>query len=216
MKVVVIGATGAVGRALVAELAGDARVGEIVALARRPVEAPRTRHVPLAGLDVPPEAIPEGARVAFCALGTTIAKAGSEAAFRAVDHDLVLAFARACRARGVEAFHVVTALGADAGSRVFYSRVKGEAERDLEALAFPTLCFYRPSLLVAEREERRAGERAGILVARALRAVLPAKWRAIPAATVARAMARHALAGAHPGAHRHESAELWALAGATP
>lgn len=143
--------------------------------------------------------VPTGTDAAFCCLGTTIKAAGSQAEFQRVDHDLVLAFAKACRDAGVPQLHVVSAAGADPSSRIFYSRVKGEIERDLQALGFPTLGLYRPSLLDGERAQPRTGERIGLAVARALRPLLPAGTRPVPAAVVARAMLARAQAG-EPGA----------------
>ena len=205
-----MGGTGLVGRALLRQLAADPAFAPVTALGRRPAGVPGVRDVQV---EAPRAAdVPEGAEAAFCCLGTTIRKAGSEEAFRAVDHGLVLAFARACRERGVRQFHVVSALGADAGSRVFYNRVKGEMERDVRAVGSPVACVYRPSLLLGERAESRPGERVGILAAKALRPLLPLKWRGIPAEVVARAMARRAK-DAPEGFHVHGSDELWRLAG---
>jgi uncharacterized protein YbjT (DUF2867 family) len=209
---VVVGGTGLVGRALLAELAADASFGRVTALARRPAEVPprvEARVLDLATLE--PEEMPP-ADAGFCCLGTTIKVAGSQEAFHAVDHGLVLRFARACHDSGVSSFHVVSALGADPGSRVFYNRVKGEMERDVAALGFPTLCVYRPSLLLGERQEKRPGERVGTAFAKALRPLIPATYRGVQAEVVARAMARHAKEG-HPGANVHESGALLALAG---
>jgi uncharacterized protein YbjT (DUF2867 family) len=98
------------------------------------------------------------AEVAICALGTTIRAAGSQAAFRAVDHDAVLAFARAAKGAGVTRFIVVTAVGADANSSVFYSRVKGEVERDLTSIGFARLDIIQPGLILGPRAERRPVE----------------------------------------------------------
>lgn len=98
------------------------------------------------------------AEVAICALGTTIRAAGSQAAFRVVDHDAVLAFARAAQAAGVLRFIVVTAVGADPDSSVFYSRVKGEVERDLTSLGFTRLDIIQPGLIIGPRAERRQVE----------------------------------------------------------
>jgi uncharacterized protein YbjT (DUF2867 family) len=204
---VVAGGTGLVGRALLAELAADPAFGRVTSLARRAVEAParvEARVVDLAALE--PEEMPP-ADVAFCCLGSTIKAAGSQEAFRAVDHGLVLRFARACHESGVAALHVVSALGADPASRNFYLRVKGETERDLAAVGFTSLALYRPSLLLGEREERRPGERAGAALAKALRPLIPAKYRGVPAEVVARAMLRTAKAGA-PGVAVLESDEI--------
>lgn len=204
MRAVVIGGTGLVGSHLVRELV--ARGHAVASLARRP--APHAAVVDMERLSAAD--VPE-ADAAFCCLGTTIRKAGSEAAFRAVDHGLVLRFARAARERGIPQLHVVSALGASASSRVFYNRVKGEMERDVAALGFDATCFYRPSLLLGEREERRPAERFGIAMARALAPMIPRRFEGIPAETVARAMARHA-ESAPRGVHVHESGELWRLA----
>lgn len=211
------GATGLVGRALVAALAADrAAWPEVVALSRRPIAAlppgvalKETDFETLGAADVP-----AGTTAAFCCLGTTIAKAGSQEAFRHVDHDLVLRFARACHKAGVPAFHVVSALGADAGSRVFYNRVKGETERDVRSVEFPSCTVYRPSLLLGERDESRPAERASILLMRAtgpLWAGPLRKWRGIPAERVARAMTACAR-GAPSGFHVVESGAMWDLA----
>lgn len=186
-QAVVVGGTGLVGSHLLGQLS-DRRI-PTVAFARRdgpPRPAVDWQVRDLAALTA--SDIPPGTDAAFCCLGTTIKAAGSPEGFRRVDHGLVLAFARACRDAGVPQLHTVSAMGANPKSRIFYSRVKGEAERDLEALGFPTLVVYRPSLLDGDRPERRPGEGAGLAVARALRPLLPRNYRPIHAATVARAM----------------------------
>lgn len=151
------------------------------------------------------------ADAALCALGTTIKVAGSQAAFRAVDFDAVLAFARAAQTAGVRRLAVVSALGADAGSGVFYNRVKGEMEAALGALAFTSLIIARPSLLVGDRaalgQPVRLGERLGLAVSTPLGPLVPAAWRPIRADVVARALLR-ALAAAPPGVQVLESARL--------
>lgn len=210
LQAAVMGGTGLVGGALLRRLAADPAFGPLTSLGRRPSGVPGVREVKV---DAPRASdVPEGTRVAFCCLGTTIRKAGSQDAFRAVDHGLVLAFARACRERGVGRFHVVSAMGADPGSRVFYNRVKGEMERDVRALGFPATHVHRPSLLLGERQEPRPGERAGIAVAKALRPLVPLRWRGIPAEVVARAMAE-AAKRPEEGFHVHGSDALWRLAG---
>jgi uncharacterized protein YbjT (DUF2867 family) len=120
-----------------------------------------------------------------------MAKAGSREAFRRVDYDYPLALGRAARAAGAQKFLVVTALGADAKSRIFYNRVKGEVEQALAGLGFPELHVFRPSLLLGERGERRPAERIAMALAKPLGKVLVGpleKYRAIDAAHVARAM----------------------------
>lgn len=203
MRAVVAGGTGLVGMALLRALADDSAFSYVASVARRAHEAPA--RVDVRGMDDVPDC-----DVAFCALGTTIKKAGSQDAFRAVDRELVVRFARAAKEKGARQLHVVSAMGADERSRVFYNRVKGEMEREVAAVGIPATCFYRPSLLLGERAERRPAERFGIAVFRALAPVIPRRFEGIPAHEVARAMVRHAKSGPS-GVHVHLSDEIWRL-----
>ena len=124
---------------------------------------------------------------AFCALGTTIKKAGSQEAFSAIDHDAVVAVADAARKAGAQSFLHVTAMGANAGSRVFYNRVKGQTERDVAAVGMPTTVAFRPSIIDGDRSESRRGEQAGLIVMRALAPVL-GRFRPTRAEDIALAM----------------------------
>jgi uncharacterized protein YbjT (DUF2867 family) len=127
----------------------------------------------------------------FCCLGTTIGKAGSQEAFRRVDHDYPLALCRLGKAAGAQQFLMVSSLGANARSRVFYSRVKGETERDVAATGMKKVVFVRPSILRGERREYRAGETAGIIIGRMIAPLLVGplrKYRPIDADDVAAAM----------------------------
>jgi uncharacterized protein YbjT (DUF2867 family) len=192
----VAGASGLVGGFLLDGLLEAPRYRQVISLGRRalPKEHPKLvqRSVDFARLD--DESLPS-AEDAFCCLGTTLKKAGSQEAFRAVDHDAVLAFARAAKRAGVRRFLVVTALGADARSRVFYNRVKGEVEQALQALGFESLVILRPSLLLGDRAESRPGEHVAIVASRVLAPLLrPFGGRPIEARTVARAMTALALA----------------------
>ena len=148
---------------------------------------------------------------AYCCLGTTIKAAGSQAAFRAVDFDAVLAFARAAQSAGVQRFAVVSALGASPRSPGFYNRVKGEMEEALAGLGFASLVIARPSLLAGDRsalgQPARPGERLALALTAPLAPLIPKTWRPIAAATVARAL-RRALADGRPGVRIVESAEL--------
>lgn len=203
---VVAGGTGLVGGRLLERLSG--RGLPTVAFARRQgasLPGVTWRVTDLAALDA--AQVPPGTSAAFCCLGTTIKAAGSQEAFRAVDQGLVLAFARACRAAGVPTFVAVSAAGADASARIFYSRVKGEVERDLALLGFPSLTLLRPSLLLGERAERRPAERAAIGAARALSPLLPKAWRGVEASAVAQALVA-AAEEAHPGVRIVGNAEI--------
>lgn len=186
----VAGATGLIGRELLA-LQPARRVH---ALLRRPQTLPPgvTAHqVDYAALDLSALPAPQHA---YCALGTTIKVAGSQAAFRAVDFEAVLAFARAAQTAGATAFGLVSAMGAAADSAVFYNRVKGEVEAALRSLGFHSLVIARPSLLQGDRQALgqpvRPIEHLAQVLARPLRTLLPNRVRPIEAATVARALVR--------------------------
>src|SRR3546814_66376 len=154
-------------------------VTRVVAPTRRPLAL---RHPVLENPVVDFDALPADAPwwavdAAICTLGTTLAVAGSRDAFRRVDHDYPLAVARLARGQGARTFVLTSAMGADAHSSVFYNRVKGELEEAIAALDYPALVLVRPGLIDGERSERRPAEAAALLVSRALRPLLPAKWR---------------------------------------
>ena len=146
----------------------------------------------------------------FCCLGTTMKQAGSEAAFRQVDFTFVVSLAGLALGSGAQQFLLVSSLGASPTSRIFYSRVKGETEAAVTALPFAGRQIFRPSILMGERAERRAGESLGSAVMRgtAFAMVGPLrKYRPIAAATVAEAMVRVALR-APRGINIYESDEI--------
>ncbi|HEY0463978.1 MAG TPA: oxidoreductase [Polyangiaceae bacterium] len=208
----IAGASGLVGSQLLALLLADARFGTVVSLGRRRLEvaSPKLvqRAVDFASLAVEGLAAPE---VAFCALGTTIGKAGSQQAFRAVDHDAVLAFAKAALGAGARCFALVSSLGADPRSRIFYNRVKGETEADLRALGFASLAIAQPSLLLGDRVESRPAEHLLVVASRYLSGVLkPFAARPIEARVVARAMLA-VTRDPEPGARAYPSGELQRL-----
>ena len=201
------GATGLVGRALAAQWPGPRPLHLLV---RREVAAAgpaqRVHVVDFSALPPLPRA-----EWAFCCLGTTLSVAGSQAAFRAVDHDAVLAFARAAAAAGVTHFAVVSALGASSKSPNFYNRTKGEVEAALHGIGFRHLVIARPSLLAGDRaslaQKPRWGELLALAVTRPLAGLISKTWRPIHATTLARALVR-GLADAAPGVTVLESAAL--------
>ena len=196
LRVLLIGATGLVGGHCLDALRADGRVATVTVLQRGVPAAERgdaRLRVLQADFDRL-DALPANTfhvDAAICALGTTIGKAGSQAAFRRVDHDYVLAVAQRARAAGASRFGLVSALGAEVGSRVFYNRVKGEIEVAIEALGFDSLSIVRPSLLLGARDEFRLGERLSAPLGR----LLPRRWRAVPAEAVARALVESVLRG---------------------
>jgi uncharacterized protein YbjT (DUF2867 family) len=166
---------------------------------------------------VPPPRTPAGAPChdAFCCLGTTLRQAGSEAAFRAVDHDQVLRFARAARQAGAERFVFVSSVGADPDSKTFYLRVKGETERDLATLGFPSLDLAQPGLLLGgSRPDSRPLETTARLFMPLANPFLGGSlkgYRGIDVATLARALLGMARSGRR-GVQRHTYEALAKLA----
>ena len=168
---------------------------------RRPIAPAAKLLAPVVDFDaLPPDADWWAVDAVICALGTTIRKAGSQEAFRHVDHDLALRVASTARAHGAACCVVVTAHGASASSRFFYSRVKGELEQDLAALGFPSLTFVRPGLIGGERPEPRPAEKAASLALRTLGPILPRSLRINPADRIADAIVA-AAADARSGVH---------------
>jgi uncharacterized protein YbjT (DUF2867 family) len=190
--VLLAGATGLVGRELLAGLLADDTVAAVHSVGRRelPLSHPKlTQH----RVDFS-KALPALPRVgeAFVALGTTIKVAGSQEAFRAVDHDAVIAVAKAAKAAGAARLGLVSAMGADKGSAIFYNRVKGETEEALAALGFDTLVIARPSFLAGDREKLgqpvRGGEGLALKISRVLAPLIPDNFKSIDVKLVAHAL----------------------------
>lgn len=191
-SVLIAGASGLVGREILQGLLADDSVAMVHSLGRRELQLkhPRlTQHRVDYSRALP--ALPSVGE-AFVTLGTTIKVAGGQEAFRAVDFDAVLAVAKAAKSAGASRLGVVSAMGADPRSRIFYNRVKGEMEAALSALGFDTLVIARPSFLVGDREALgqpvRGGEKLALNVSKWLAPLIPDNLKAIEAAAVARAL----------------------------
>ena len=193
------GATGLVGRELAEQLSAGTEYDAVHILVRRPVPAlaANPKLVPhVVSFDELP-ALPS-VRDVYVALGTTIKVAGSEEAFRRVDYDYVLAVARAARQSGAKRLGIVSALGADAKSRVFYNRVKGEMQLAVAELGYESVVIAQPSLLMGEREALgqpvRGGEVWGRRLLGPISGLIPAGVRPVRASAVAAALIRGVLA----------------------
>lgn len=193
-RVLLAGASGLVGRCLLERLLGDPTVATVQVLARRPL--PR-QHAKLVFRQVDfatPMPLLDPVDEVYLALGTTIKVAGSQDAFRAVDFDANLAVARAAQRAGARRCGLVSAMGANARSGVFYSRVKGELEAALADLPWQALVIARPSLLVGDRRQlgqpQRRGEVIGEAIGRLLGPLVPGNYRPIMADQVAAALLR--------------------------
>jgi uncharacterized protein YbjT (DUF2867 family) len=211
----VLGATGLIGGELLKLLLADPMYAHVTALVRKLTFEPQSKlnqqvvdfdqlnaHADLFAVDE-----------VFCCLGTTIKKAGSQEAFRKVDFAYPLEAARLAVAKGVRQFLLITALGADKSSSVFYNRVKGEVEEEISKLHLPALHIFRPSLLLGERQEVRIGETVGKVVATGISFLLVGglkKYKPIQGRTVAKAMVAVAQKNL-TGKHVVESGEIQAL-----
>jgi len=212
----VAGASGLVGGHLLNALTAAPEYTRIYALSRRPLGR---EHPKLANRIVTFRRLGEqlkglAVQDAFCCIGTTIADAGSQEAFREADVDAVETFAQAARACGATRFVVLSAAGADLRSGKFYLRTKAEMEAAVTAVGFPGLDILQPSLLLGERKQARTLEVIGGLFAPLINPFLTGSreaWRAIPAETVARAMVGAARRGAK-GIYRHTHASIQQLA----
>ena len=187
----IAGATGLVGQAVLKLLLADALYSVVHVVGRRvpTVQHPKlVVHISASLTNWPCPAVDD----VFIALGTTIKVAGSQAAFKAIDGDAVVAIASAAKAAGATHLAVVSAMGASTQSGVFYNQVKGQMEDAVSALGFETLVIARPSLLAGDRDAlkqpERVAEKLSLVAFKLLKPLLPANYRAINASSVAQAM----------------------------
>jgi uncharacterized protein YbjT (DUF2867 family) len=205
----VAGATGLIGRQLLQLLLEDPHYTHIKAISRKALEF---EHPKLENLVLDFGKLGEyhnklEVDEVFCCLGTTIKQAGSQEAFRKVDYEYPLELAKLTKNLGATQYLLITALGSDAKSGIFYNRVKGEVEQAIEEVGFQSFHIFRPSLLLGERSEKRAGEGTATVVYNALGFLIPLKYKAIDSAKVARAMV-HVAKQNSTGKFIHESKEL--------
>lgn len=205
----VLGGSGLVGQQVLQLALQHSAVGQVCAPTRRPLPAHAKLLNPMVDYErLAPDAPWWQADAVICTLGTTLKLAGSAAAFRHVDHDYVLTAARLAAAAGCRVFAYNSSLGAAPQARSFYLRVKGETEQHLRECGFASLTLVRPSLLDGgPRPERRPAEACALLLARLMRPVLPARYRAASTARVALALLQAALE-ARPGVTVIESEAL--------
>lgn len=212
---VIAGASGLVGGFCLRALLDSPDFAPVVSLGRRPLDL---AHPKLEQRSVDFGTLAElgdltGAAV-FCALGTTIRKAGSKEAFQQVDYAYPLRLAQVARRCGATSFTLVSSVGADASSGNFYLSVKGKLERELGSLGFPSLHILQPSFLMGDRHESRPAEKIGIAIARALQFTLAGplqKYRPVEASEVGGAMV-NAVRRETAGAKRYQWREIRAFA----
>ncbi len=187
--ILLAGATGLTGEHLLDRLLNEPTVSRVLAPTRRPVPEHGHLENPIGELRALLPELSGQVDIAFCCLGTTIKKAGSQEAFKAIDLDLVVEFGKRARELGARHLLVISAINADPKSNVFYTRIKGEMEQALMAQGWPQLTIARPSLLVGNRSEQRLAEQLAAPLAK----LIPGKYGAIEACTLGRALWRLAL-----------------------
>jgi uncharacterized protein YbjT (DUF2867 family) len=205
----ILGATGQVGQALLQLALQHSEISRVIAPTRRPLPPHAKLDNPLVNFEsLPEDAIWWKADLTLCALGTTLRQAKSKAGFYRVDHDYVLTAAGLARRKGTPVFGLVSSLGADASSCLFYLKVKGETEQALATLGFVSLVIVRPSLLIGgPRSSGRFLEAFGLFLGKHLASLLPRRYRAVTTLQVARDLLEAGLR-ARAGIHVIESEQL--------
>ena len=203
------GSTGLIGGQLLVLLLNDSRYNSVIAISRKPLDLshPKLRNVvaDISSLEQQKDQL--AADDVYCCLGTTMGQAKTKEAFRQVDFDYPVLAAKLSRERGARQFLLVSALGANKSSFIFYNQVKGLTEEAIASIGFECLHIFRPSLLVGPRKEHRAGEGAAKWFYGAFGFLIPGKYKAIESIKVARSMLVLA-AQDKKGNFIHESVEL--------
>ncbi|MGY2167327.1 NAD-dependent epimerase/dehydratase family protein [Pseudomonas gingeri] len=209
MKVLILGATGQVGRHVLEQALANERIEQVIAPTRRalamhprllnPVSADlHQTFADIAGLSID---------AMICTMGTTIAKAGSKEAFREVDYVLPIKFAEWSLALGAKACAIISSPGASLSIPLYYCQVKGELERDIQGIGLRSLTIIRPGMIGGSREEFRPAERLIMPLAALLRPILPRGLWINPPANIARVMIEAVCSGP-PGVHLLTSRDL--------
>lgn len=189
--ILIAGATGLIGNTTLLLALENPSISRVIALVREPLTLRHPKLEIWANKDLLAALKQDPVDAVICCLGTTIKKVGgNKQKFIHVDKDLVVSIARWAKALQVPVFSVVSAIGANAKSRVFYNRVKGEMEQALKAIGFQTLHIFQPSVLSGPRPESRLGESIGIAGAKLLAPMIPANYKLMPHDVLARAILR--------------------------
>jgi len=210
MKTVLIaGPTGLIGKQLLQLLLEDPHYVKVKAISRKPIDIQNSKleNIVLDFDKLADHAAALKADDVFCCLGTTIRIAKTKEAFRKVDFEYPLALAQVSKSQGASQYLLVSALGANKNSGIFYNKVKGEIEDAISHVLFRCTHIFRPSLLLGNRTEQRAGEGAATAFFKIFGFLIPAKYKAIDSGKVARAMLTFAKQH-DPGFYFHESKEL--------
>ncbi|MBT1703872.1 NAD-dependent epimerase/dehydratase family protein [Chryseosolibacter indicus] len=210
MKTALIaGATGLIGKQLLTLLLATNRYDKVIALTRKDLNINSSKLIELKVdfTDFDKYADQLQADDVFCCLGTTMAKAKTKQKFYEVDYSYPLRIGLATKLSGAKQYFLVSALGADKNSGIYYNKVKGEVEEAITNVAFESFHIFRPSLLLGDRAEKRTGEDAAKFVYKFFGFLIPGKYKGIEASKVARAMLHYA-SQEKDGKFIHESKDL--------
>jgi uncharacterized protein YbjT (DUF2867 family) len=197
-KVLIIGATGLVGGHIIQQLLQSDEYSEVIILARKKIDHdhPKLKQIVFDFENI--ESTKIIADDLYCAMGTTLSKAGSKDAQYHIDLEIPFNIAKIAQSNGIKGFYLVSSLGADATSGNFYLKTKGELEQKIKALNFETFVSFRPSMLLGDRQESRLGESIGKVLVKIIEPILFGnlkKYAGIEASTVAKAMLNIANSG---------------------
>lgn len=219
-KAIIVGATGAIGSSLLKMLLANESYSEVLALLRKPLDInhPKLKQLVLNFDEINHYAAQITGDVVFCCLGTTQKKTPDLKEYKKIDYQYPLDVAWIAEVNGATSFHMVSSIGANKNSNTFYIRTKGEVERDLKAVPFKSLHIYRPSILDAERKDKRFAEKALNIIMRLLNPLMFGglkKYRSIKVENVAKAMIELALDD-KKGVFIHESDQIQKLSEVQP
>jgi uncharacterized protein YbjT (DUF2867 family) len=203
------GTTGLIGSQLLDLLLASSEYEKVIAISRRPLEKrdQKLNNLVCELRDLPAVLQQVKAQDVFCCLGTTMRKAKSKEAFRAVDYDAPVALAKAAKENGAKKYLLISALGANKNSSIFYNQVKGEVEEAIDQLNFDSYHILQPSLLTGPRKEHRGGEEAAQIFYKIFGFLIPKKFASIESIKVAKAMMEYAR-DEKKGKFIHSSAEM--------
>lgn len=197
-KAILLGASGAIGSSLLQQLLNDSNYTEVLALVRKDLnlEHPKLKQLVLNFDELNKYAAEITGDVVFCCLGTTKSQTPDQTQYRKIDYQYPLDVAWIAQTNGAESYHLISSIGANKNSSVFYPRTKGEVESDLKAVPFQSIHIYRPSLLEGERKNPRLIENISIALMHLINPLLSGSWkkyRSIKVSAVAKAMVRQSL-----------------------
>lgn len=211
-KAILLGATGLIGQNLLTKLLANEDFDEVLVISRKSLNLnhPKLKELIIDFDELPNHASEITGDVVFCCLGTTIKKTPNLAMYRKIDYQYPLDVANIAFANGAQQYHLISAMGADVKSRIFYSKTKGEVERDLKKIPFPAIYIYRPALLDGNRKEKRTAEKIMIALFRFINPILIGslkKYRSIKIEKVADAMLNQAESN-EAGLHIYSSDQI--------